>query len=145
MDNIERFRRLGRLILKYDCPAPLRMLRTHVRAEMAEGHVGPIHKFFLSMLLDDPRGCRDAIRLAGGRRWGSEGSAPLDKASPNQAVAGENTFDPGCMSISLLERFPSRYLACYLRAYRLRGTMEGTGGEWVKVADEFYRLMIMDY
>jgi hypothetical protein len=111
---------------------------------MAEGHLEPIHKFFLAMLLDDPRGCRDAIRLANGRRWGSEGSAPLEQASPNQAVSGENTFDPGSMSISLLERFPSRYLACYLRAYRLRGTMEGTGGEWVKVADEFYRLMMMD-
>jgi hypothetical protein len=143
----ERACNMLELLVKYDCPTWLDTCRRYVRLAIArhqESH-NAFHMFMLAVKLDDPQAVKEAIPVAGARRWASDGfNASLDVATTRQKIALGIPIDPSTLDEEEIVRLPPKYLVALLRALRKRGNTVGWSGDteddWQAVADEFYRV-----
>lgn len=136
LGDFRRIDCLARLLIKYDCAYPSDLILAQLRLLVRTPKCNAFNVFMAGAMLRDPEICRDAIPLAGTRRW--IGDTQVELEFSNQHIVGASVLDVSAMSDYTRRRIPEDYLMALLRACRLRGTTEGTKGDWNAVAKEFY-------
>ena len=142
-----RIKRAIRLLDKYDCPSARKRFARRVRLDrFASGSVQDADlTFHISMLLDDPLGCKEAIVAAasGSQRFEDlhDTAIQYGKGSMQNPVEGGHYLDVRAWSLNTVKECRVEYMVALSRAWLIVDKDGPKVGKLKEVSDEFYRLM----
>lgn len=146
---IGRVSRVVRLCKMLDC----RCIMEQITAQLRDAYRLPGYdalSVFLTaaMVLDDAETCRRVLPAAAAKNWpmqrrmSSELTLSLEKPFPIfDGQPSHSQLDVRAMPLYMLGGLPPKYIAALGRAFLLRSTNKNGTENWVKVAEEFYKLV----
>lgn len=140
MANEEAIYAFCQLLRKYDCQSLISTFLLSLRVDLDSLQQHSAWFIFLAAAyLYDPELCRDSIPIAGRWAW-TCGKVDKDKLPLSHAVIpGASCLDVTAMPDIYRQRMPEEYFAALLRANHVRGSIQGSKGNWEAVGAEFYR------